>query len=103
MGEAELLDNVSMRILAASSVGPVSASEIAERTGVSSSTLYRRLPYLVQVGALRETSALDGKNNHYYEYEVALSCFTVIFDDGEAVISVEYDDGRTRQWTYGAD
>jgi len=91
-----------MLILAAASAGPLSARQIAAESGVPESTLYRRLERLAEIGALCETSALDGDNNHYFEYETAIRHFDVTFEAGEAVVNAEYVGGKTRRWTYNS-
>ncbi|MFC4449336.1 winged helix-turn-helix domain-containing protein [Halorussus aquaticus] len=100
----ELLDGYTCAILSAASSRPVSAKSIREAFGVPDSTLYRRLPRLVERGLLTERTRIDDDGNHYRVYESRIERVVFEVADGTATARVSTaDDDRTRVETWRFD
>lgn len=88
----ELLDRYTCAILAATSERPTSAKQIRETADIAGSTLYRRLPRLVERGLLTEDTRIDTDGNHHQVYEANIEQLTFDVDDGNVTISVSLAD-----------
>jgi DNA-binding transcriptional ArsR family regulator len=81
---AELLaDEQAREILAATSVEPLSKSELAERCDSSLPTVTRRTDRLTAVGLLREETRLRGDGHHDAVYVAQLDRFELRLRDGQ--------------------
>jgi len=87
---AELLDDEYAReILAATSVEPLSADELADHCEASPPTVYRRLERLREQDLVVAQQQLDPDGHHYDVFSAQLSRVTVDLDDGEYGIEIE--------------
>lgn len=77
-------------ILALTSVEPMSAQTLAERTGESEPTVYRRLNALDAHDLVAERTRVDADGNHYSEYETTLESVCFELADGGFTIDVTY-------------
>jgi predicted transcriptional regulator len=102
----DLLDDEHVRtILAATSAEPLSAAELGERCGVSTSGIYRRTDRLVDVDLLRERTRPRSDGHHDTVYVAALERFELTVRDGElewavdrATEETDVADELTRLW-----
>jgi predicted transcriptional regulator len=100
----DLLDDEHVRsILAATSAEPLSASELAERCGLSDSAVYRRTDRLVAADLLRERTRPRTDGHHDTVYVAALDRFELTVRDGALDWTVERTerdvaDELTRLW-----
>lgn len=86
----ELLDDDYAReILAATSMEPLSADELAERCDASPPTVYRRLDRLRDQDLVTAQQELDPEGHHYDVFSARLSRVTVDLEDGEYRIDIE--------------
>lgn len=93
-GEAllELLaDDYARRILQAAVGESVGAQQIAETTGISKPTVYRRLDRLERAGLVTSELLMASDGNHYNQYRTVLERMSIQFGDGEPTISVRTD------------
>lgn len=99
-----LFDDEHVRtILAATSAEPLSAAELSERCGVSTSAVYRRVDRLVDAALLDERTRPRSDGHHDTVYVAAIERFELVVDDGEVdwtVDRTETDvaDELTRLW-----
>ncbi|MDQ2049314.1 winged helix-turn-helix domain-containing protein [Natronolimnohabitans sp. A-GB9] len=90
----ELLgDRYARRILLAIHEETLSAQRLAETTGISEPTIYRRLERLEQLGLVTSELLLDAGGNHYKQYRAVLERVTLRFDGDGLVVSVRTDCG----------
>lgn len=80
------------QILALASTEPRSANELADRCGVSSPTIYRRINALLAYDLLEEETRIDTDGNHYRTFETKISRISFEFEDGEVVPTVEREE-----------
>ncbi len=78
------------KILALTSVEPMAAQELAERTDESEPTIYRRLDALEEYDLIEERTHIDADGNHYSEYETNLEEVCFQLEDGGFTIDVTY-------------
>lgn len=78
------------KILALTSVEPMAAQELAERTDESEPTIYRRLDALEEYDLVEERTHMDADGNHYSEYETNLEAVCFQLEDGGFTIDVTY-------------
>jgi DNA-binding transcriptional ArsR family regulator len=78
------------KILALTSVEPMSAQALAERTEESEPTIYRRLDVLEEYGLVSERTNTDADGNHYSVYETNLESVCFELKDGGFTIDVTY-------------
>lgn len=81
-------DDVARTILAATSVEPMSASELATRCGVSEPTVYRRLERLQAADLVVEGTELDPGGDHYNVYRARFHRLLVELEDGTYEVDV---------------
>lgn len=81
------------RILALASAEPRSANELADRCGVSSPTVYRRVNALLEYDLLAEETRIDTDGNHYRTFETTVDRVCFEFGDGDVIPKVERDEG----------
>lgn len=78
---------------------PLSASEIAEACGVSSSTAYRKIRLLASAGLLAESTRVRADGNHANQYERSFAAVVVYpTNDGleVSVLAEGWIDSRER-------
>lgn len=78
-----LEDDVSRSILAATSVEPMSASELAAHCDVSEPTVYRRLERLQAADLVAEGTELDPDGDHYSVYSARFARLLVELKRGD--------------------
>jgi DNA-binding transcriptional ArsR family regulator len=78
------------KILALTSVEPMSAQALAARTDESEPTIYRRLNALEAYDLVEERTRLDEDGNHYSVYETNLEAVCFELEDGGFTIDVTY-------------
>ena len=83
-------DNTARRILSTASEGPVSASELADRCGVSKPTVYRRVETLRDHGLVKADLRVSTDGNHHEMFETTVKRVCLEFDSGLSV-SVRID------------
>lgn len=89
----ELLgDEYTHRILSEIATGPKRAREIADATGMSRPTVYRRLDRLQQAGLVRTDYCFDDDGHHCKEYSPAVSRVVVGFGPTGLELDVERDE-----------
>jgi predicted ArsR family transcriptional regulator len=99
-----LLDDEHVRsILVETSAEPLSAAELAERCGVSTSAVYRRTDRLVDADLLRERTRPRSDGHHDTVYAAVMERFELTVRDGELDWSVDRTetdvaDELTRLW-----
>jgi predicted transcriptional regulator len=83
-----LSDEYARDILAATSVRPMSANEIAEACEMSPPTVYRRVDRLKTYGLVEEETRVEPSGNDYRVYTATLREVTLALDEGtfEAVV-----------------
>lgn len=83
-----LSDDYAREILAATSVSPMSAYEIAEECDMSPPTVYRRIERLQEFGLVDEETRVEPSGNDYKVYSATLREVSLSLDEGtfEAVV-----------------
>jgi len=83
-----LSDGYAREILAATSVKPMSAQQLADAHDMSEPTVYRRIERLREYDLLGERTEIRDDGNHHSVYTATLSAFSVELDEGtfEAVV-----------------
>lgn len=83
-----LSDEYAREILAATSVKPMSAQQLADAHDMSEPTVYRRIERLREYDLLGERTEIRDDGNHHSVYTATLSAFSVELDEGtfEAVV-----------------
>lgn len=84
-----LSDDYARSILAATSVKPMSAKQIAEECGMSEPTVYRRLESLTAHDLVEERTHVRVGGNDYNVYAATLSEFSLRLDEGSYEATVE--------------
>jgi len=86
----ELLDDEYARaILAATSIEPMSAAQLAERCEASPPTVYRRLNRLREEELVAAAQQLDPEGHHYEVFSARLARLEVELDDGDYEVEIE--------------
>ncbi|MFB6121881.1 MAG: helix-turn-helix domain-containing protein [Haloferacaceae archaeon] len=99
-----LLDDEHVRsILAATSETPLSANELSEHCGVSTSSIYRRLDRLTDADLVGERTRPRADGHHETVYVSRLERFELVLRDGEFEWDVDRErddvaDELTRLW-----
>ncbi|MDS0295561.1 ArsR/SmtB family transcription factor [Halogeometricum luteum] len=77
-----LSDEYARDILAATSIKPMSAQQLADECEMSEPTVYRRVERLRAHGLLEEQTRVRTSNNNYSVYTATLSEVSITLDDG---------------------
>ena len=99
-----LLDDEHVRsILAATSEMPLSANELSERCGISTSSIYRRLDRLTDADLVGERTRPRSDGHHETVYVTRLDRFELTVNDGELSWDIDRKsddvaDQLTRLW-----
>ena len=89
----ELLeDEYARSILAETSTEALSATELAERCGASSPTIYRRLDRLQELDMIDDEQAIDPDGHHYRRFSARLERVTIELADGGYEVTVDRTD-----------
>ncbi|AFK21345.1 ArsR family transcriptional regulator (plasmid) [Haloferax mediterranei ATCC 33500] len=83
-----LSDEYARDILAATSVKPMSAQELANQCEMSKPTVYRRVEQLQEYDLVEEQTKIQTSGNHYNVYAATLSEFSLELDEGAFETSV---------------
>ena len=78
-------DDTARRILSAASERPHSASELADRCGVSKPTIYRRVETLRDHGLVEGNLRISAQGDHHEEFKTTVDRVCLEFDGGLAV------------------
>jgi predicted ArsR family transcriptional regulator len=79
---------------------PRSGAEVANATGVSRATAFRRLNELVEFGLVTVQQRLDPEDGHHHkQYLAVIDGFSVTFGEQGVEMRIETDDSRTRTQT----
>lgn len=92
-----LADEYARRILQAAAGESVGAQQIAETTGISKPTVYRRLERLEEAGLVTSELLMASDGNHYSQYRTVLERMSVQFGEGEPAITVRTDHHHVSQ------
>lgn len=87
-----LSDGYARKILAATSIKPMSAQELADECDMSKPTVYRRVERLQAHGLLEEQTKIRTSNNHYSVYTATLSEVSIELDTGSFEAAVTRTD-----------
>ncbi|MFD1598246.1 ArsR/SmtB family transcription factor [Halobellus rarus] len=77
-----LSDEYARAILAATSVNPMSAQQLADECEMSKPTVYRRVERLRDHDLIEERTEIQDDGNHYSVYAATLAAFSVELEDG---------------------
>ena len=77
-----LSDEYARAILAATSVKPMSAQQLADECDMSEPTVYRRIDRLREHDLLGERTEIRDDGNHHSVYTATLSSLSVELDEG---------------------
>ena len=83
-------DDTARSILSAASEEPMSASQLADRCGVSEPTVYRRVETLREHGLVEGSLRISSDGDHHEVFETTIDRVCLEFDAGLAV-DVEVD------------
>lgn len=90
----ELLgDQYARQVLQAVADEPRAGQEIAEATGISTPTVYRRLDELEEAGFVESEMVFDADGHHYQVYRSVLEGADLRFGREGLTVSVRTDDG----------
>lgn len=97
-GEGERADEVlnlvgqrdTRRLLAYARLKPMSARELADRCGISISTVYRRANALSERDLLVEQTQPDGDGNHYRTFKTSVERISMIVEEGAFGVNIRY-------------
>lgn len=81
-------DDCARTILVATSEGPHTAKELADRTNCSSATVYRRLNDLLESDLVKECIRFEEDGSHTTAYEATVDRVWVEIGDGEIDVGV---------------
>ncbi|WP_438267188.1 helix-turn-helix domain-containing protein [Halorussus gelatinilyticus] len=85
-----LLDDEHVRsILVATSETPLSANELSERCGISTSSIYRRIDRLSEADLVEEQTRPRSDGHHETVYVSRLDQFELTIRDGELTWSID--------------
>jgi DNA-binding MurR/RpiR family transcriptional regulator len=87
-----LSDEYARDILAATSIKPMSAQQLADECEMSKPTVYRRVEQLQAHGLLDEQTKVRTSNNHYSVYTATLSEVSIELDTGSFAAAVTRTD-----------
>lgn len=91
VGEAvfDVLGSDVARSILAHAAEPKTAEELAEATGASLPTVYRRVNALEDHGLLHSETRIDPDGNHFQTYRTAVQRVSLAVEEGEVSVSVE--------------
>ena len=92
-------DEYARRILAETSVEPMSARTLSERCDASLPTIYRRLDQLEESQLVTERTEIEQDGNHYSVYEACLEKIELELDDGEFDLRVSRSEDVADKFT----
>ncbi|EJN58291.1 Helix-turn-helix domain-containing protein [Halogranum rubrum] len=90
-----LSDEYARDILAATSIKPMSAQELADECEMSKPTVYRRVERLQAHGLLDEQTKVQTSSNHYSVYTATLSKVSLELDAGSFEAAVTRTDDES--------
>lgn len=90
-----LSDEYARDILAATSIRPMSAQQLADECEMSKPTVYRRVERLQSYGLLDEQTKVRTSNNHYSVYTATLSGVSIELDGGSFEAAVTRTDDES--------
>ena len=90
-----LSDEYARDILAATSIRPMSAQQLADECEMSKPTVYRRVERLQAYGLLDEQTKVRTSNNHYSVYTATLSEVSIELDTGSFEAAVTRTDDES--------
>ncbi|MFH5798768.1 ArsR/SmtB family transcription factor [Haladaptatus sp. CMAA 1911] len=90
-----LSDEYARKILAATSIKPMSAKQLADECEMSQPTVYRRVERLQAHGLLEEQTKIRTSNNHYSVYTATLSEVSIELDTGSFEAAVTRTDDES--------
>jgi len=85
---ARLLDTLGdddCRMIIEELTEPMTADELIETCDISSSTVYRKLGYLLEASLLRELTEVRSDGHHTTQYEVAFDTLHLELDENHAL------------------
>lgn len=85
---AALNDTDCRAILEATREESLTATELSERCSIPSSTAYRKVEELAEVGLLEERIRINTSSKHATEYRRCFDAVAVSVDDGDLVVEV---------------
>ena len=86
----DVLGNEQVRkILALTSVKPMSVQDLAENLDSSRPTVYRRVNACQEYDLVAEDTQIDGDGNHYNVYEANLERITFELEEGGFNVDIE--------------
>lgn len=93
----EALADEAVRAILAALETPKTARELTEETGLPSSTVYRKLDRLVDIGFLEESTRVSPDGKHASEYERGFEDFVLrVSEDGSLEVTLVHDDAADR-------
>lgn len=90
-----LSDEYAREILAATSIKPMSAQQLADECEMSQPTVYRRVERLQAHDLLEEQTKIRTSNNHYSVYTATLSEFSLELNTGSFEAAVTRTDDES--------
>ena len=84
-----LSDEYARDILAATSVKPMSAKQLADQCEMSQPTVYRRVEWLREHGLIEEQTRIETGGNDYGVFAATLSEFSLALADGDFETDIE--------------
>ncbi|KAA9399552.1 ArsR family transcriptional regulator [Haloarcula sp. CBA1130] len=84
-----LSDEYARDILAATSVKPMSAKQLADQCEMSQPTVYRRVEWLQEYGLIEEQTQIETGGNDYSVFAATLSEFSLALADGDFETEIE--------------
>lgn len=84
-----LSDEYARDILAATSVKPMSAKQLADQCEMSQPTVYRRVEWLQEHGLIEEQTQIETGGNDYSVFAATLSEFSLALADGDFETEIE--------------
>ncbi|MDH5020564.1 ArsR/SmtB family transcription factor [Halobacterium rubrum] len=85
-------DQYTRRVFEAVSEAPRGGREIADVTGISRATVYRRLNDLEDAGLVATELVIADDGNHHERYEAAAQSLSVGLDGGSIDVAVQFAD-----------
>lgn len=96
---ALLGDEYVQAILALTSLGPMSASELGDEIDVDVSTIYRRVDDMLDHDLLVERTRIVEDGSHHNTYEANVGHVAIEVADGELTVGVERRESPAERFT----